>query len=74
MLKKCTCRQAFNSMDSATLIMQSFHVHFIGEPAVGGGLVSDFYLSFFSGLSRCVGRLNCSFLCSSNPTTSLIFW
>jgi hypothetical protein len=44
--------EAFNSisMDTATLT-QPFHVHFIGEPAVGGGLVSDFYASFFSGLS-----------------------
>ena len=40
--------EAFKSVDVSAF--QPFHVHFIGEPAVGGGLVCDFYTSFFSGL------------------------
>ena len=54
---------AFSSMDANTLA-QPFHVHFIGEPAIGEGLVSEFYSSFFSGVSsmffeRGLPRANC---------------
>lgn len=43
--------QAFNSMQTVAL-MQPFHVHYIGEVSVGGGLISDFYAAFFEGVCR----------------------
>lgn len=66
-------KQAFNSMDNATL-MHPFHVHFIGEPAIGSGLLSDFYESFFSCLARCVHGTHCfTFFPSNQYLTTTLF-